>query len=510
LYKLSAQSISDDEANKIQAAKMYKVGDFSYNLEHPMLMKTLITFTLIAAEKWNATFAKQNKSLYISYEFITRFPNAFFGSLTTIVIYLLANLLFNKRIAIISAALWATGINAIAINRIAKEDTLLVFFMLLGFYFYTKAKWLGATESPYRVKLYIYSGISFGLMMASKYFPHYFGLNFLYHYTRPHEPNRNYRIEKETLSKLFIAMFIAFVIVNPSLFLPSNIHYILSYISGENVIHHGYEIMNRLYYNNFWKIENPTPPYFYLLFIFVKTPTILLILFLLGLFIIFKSKYHDGYYFIKFMFLFWIIPFSFIPSKWLRYTLQFMPFFYMSSAIAIDKFYEIVKSKYSPIYHKLNILLIVILISFLGWLAFSNAPYYLQFVNIIGGGEKNKAYFFPHDEIYDTGIREATAFISQIAPKNSMIACDAPNAVNFYLQLFKRSDITIIELSKPTTLKILQNNNENTIFVIDQIGRHYFSNHHCLLYIYDNYLLIKKININGINTTKIYKSPQTL
>ncbi len=504
LYKLDAQSLSDDEANKIQAAQMYRNGNFSYNLEHPMLMKSLITFTLIIAEKWNNLFANKNELLKISYEIITRFPNAFFGALTTIILFLLAKELFNKRIALITSALWATGINSIAINRIAKEDTLLVFFMLLGLYFYIKAKWLGPVESYQRLKLYIFSGISFGLMLASKYFPHYFGLNFLYHYTRPHEPNHNYRVGKNTITKLFIALFISFAIANPSIFLPNTIHYIFTYVSGIDVIHHGYEMMNHLYYNNFWKVENPTPPYFYLLFILVKIPPILIILFFIGVIIIFQNKYHDGYYLIKFMILFWIIPFSFITSKWLRYTLQFMPFFYLTCAISIDKIYEnISRSTYSTKIKNIAIILIITLFISLTYNCIINAPYYLQYVNIFGGGKAKKAYYFPHDEVYDTGIREAVSYISQNAPLNSIVACDAPNVVNFYLQLFKRTDINIAELSRPSTLQILQKK-DLAIYVLNQKGRLYFSNQDKLDYVNHNYILVKKIKINGITVTKIF------
>ena len=81
-----------------------------------------------------------------------------------------------------AAALWAFGLNAITYNRIGKEDTLLVFFMLFAFYFYLRGKQTSGHDQRRKRRAYALSGVSFGLMLASKYFPHYFGLNSLYHH----------------------------------------------------------------------------------------------------------------------------------------------------------------------------------------------------------------------------------------------------------------------------------------------------------------------------------------
>ena len=61
-----------------------------------------------------------------------RFPGTLFGALTAILIYLLAAELFGAEVGLIAAALWAFDPMAIGFNRIAKEDTFLFFFFLLG------------------------------------------------------------------------------------------------------------------------------------------------------------------------------------------------------------------------------------------------------------------------------------------------------------------------------------------------------------------------------------------
>ena len=69
-----------------------------------------------------------------------RLPNVIFGSLTAVVIFLLAQELFGVEIGLLSALLWSIGTIAIMVNRVAKEDTLLAFFTWLAYYFYLRAK----------------------------------------------------------------------------------------------------------------------------------------------------------------------------------------------------------------------------------------------------------------------------------------------------------------------------------------------------------------------------------
>jgi len=115
-------------------------------------------------------------------EIAVRLPNVVFGALTAVVLFLIAQELFGVEIGLLTAFLWSIGTLAIMDNRLAKEDTLLVFFMWLGYYFYHRAKKTAAADPRGAGKHYIASGPSFGLMLASKYFPHYFGLNFLHYY----------------------------------------------------------------------------------------------------------------------------------------------------------------------------------------------------------------------------------------------------------------------------------------------------------------------------------------
>ena len=52
---LSAEGLSEDELNKLQAVTDYREhGLTSANSEHPLLMKALLTGSVVFADKWNS------------------------------------------------------------------------------------------------------------------------------------------------------------------------------------------------------------------------------------------------------------------------------------------------------------------------------------------------------------------------------------------------------------------------------------------------------------------------
>ena len=138
-YRLDAAGFAEDEANKIFAGRAYEQGDFTANAEHLMVMKMLCYVSTHTASAWNKA-AGQSLDLRISEEAALRFPNAAFGALTVIPLFLLTTGLLGFRVGLITSILWALGLNAIWFNRTVKEDTLLVFFMFWGFYLYYRAK----------------------------------------------------------------------------------------------------------------------------------------------------------------------------------------------------------------------------------------------------------------------------------------------------------------------------------------------------------------------------------
>src|SRR5258706_9385874 len=135
LAGLGRIGFAEDEINKLDAVRAYDRGDFTANAEHPMLMKAMIDVSMQAARAWNSRTGQA-----ISDEAALRFPNVLFGALTAIPLFLLTAALFDRPTAFWAAAFWSFGVNAITYNRIGKEDTLMVFFMLFAFYLYIRSK----------------------------------------------------------------------------------------------------------------------------------------------------------------------------------------------------------------------------------------------------------------------------------------------------------------------------------------------------------------------------------
>jgi len=571
--QLDAVGVSEDEARKIAAVEAYRRGDFTPNAEHPMLMKSLILVSFLVAERWNRAIAASHPEWRLSEETALRLPNVLVGALTTVVLFLFARELFDPLVGWLTAILWATGINAIAINRVAKEDTLLVFFMWLAFFFFMKAKHEGPVETARRQWLYRLSGASFGLMLASKYFPHYMGLIFLYNYLRPHDRQTNAPLGRRAMMGFFLAFFLAFVVANPLLFHPETLRYLAVYLTETTVPHHGYEMMGELYYNNAWKLTNRTPLYFYALFLAVKVPPALLLAFAIGLmgiigraglskeaavmveaardrraqvggialgallvldigvgmfahfvpvvyrvaaftvtsfllalvFVVWGRK-DEGPFFLRFMLVFWFVPYTLFGAKWLRYTLSLMPFVYMTAAVGIALVIREGLRRIPMIWVRRGFT-VAAFVLFLGtpaWAAVQASPYYSLYVNRLGGGEAKRAYYFPHDEVYDAGLREAIAEIAARAPWGSRLGHDAPGVVRFYLRRFGREDLVGVELSSP---EFALAPNARPLYVIVQKGRRYFENQRWLDTLERRFRPILEVRVAGVVTTKVYEVP---
>ncbi|HYJ84919.1 MAG TPA: glycosyltransferase family 39 protein, partial [Pyrinomonadaceae bacterium] len=165
--KLSAEGLSEDELNKLQAVGDYRAnGLTAANSEHPLLMKALQTVSVSLADRWNS----QAGRAVVSPETALRLPGVLFGALTVVLIYLLAAELFGAEVGLIAAALWAFDPSAIGMNRIAKEDTFLLFFFLLANVFWLRGQRV-AESRPGRnpEKYYWATAAAFGAMLASKY-----------------------------------------------------------------------------------------------------------------------------------------------------------------------------------------------------------------------------------------------------------------------------------------------------------------------------------------------------
>lgn len=498
LNGISSTGFAEDEVNKLNAVRSYAQGDIRPNAEHPMLMKSLIFITVRVQQAWNARAASG-----ISDEAAVRFPNVLFGALTAVPLFLLTALLFDRWTGLLAAALWAFGINAVTYNRIAKEDTLLVFFMLFAFYFYARAKQLSWRDARGKRRNYIASAASFGLMMASKYFPHYFGLNMLYHHyyrLRKKEPGEP---SGKTPRSFYLIVGAVFLAANPAVLLPQTWHYLSAYSSEQLLTHTGYLMGDVLYKNNpsstpFWG----TPLYFYALFLLIKIPLPVLFAFVAGLVACVRGWRHPGQGFLLLMFLLWIIPYSVFGAKWLRYTLSLLPFVYMIAAVGIVALVRWLSSLFKGRETALRFagaLALLIFVAWPAWTAYANRPHFAAYTNALGGGRVG--YYFPHDEFYDDGLREAIEFVCRNAPPGATIVHETPGVVGYYLEKFGRTDLDSRALSaRDFNLAEIQ---KPTFFII-QRGRTYFENQEKMKAVRATFEKVFEVKVQDTAAAEVY------
>lgn len=504
LSGLGSVSFAEDEINKLQAVRAYDHGDFSANGEHPMIMKVAMDLSMRAARALNSA-----ANLAISEEAALRFPNVLVGALTAIPLFLLTASLFDRRTGMWAAAFWSFGVNAITYNRIGKEDTFMVFFLLFAFYFFIRAKQTDTREAKQVSKWQKLSAISFGLMLASKYFPHYFGLNMLFHHKthlRERAPNEPRFV---TPLSFFILIGVTFLIANPGLLLPSVWQHINAYSAEKLLQHTGYMMGDTIYRNRmssspFWGL----PIYFYVLFMAIKVPLSVLITFIIGLGVATKAFKKPGPRFIVFMFVLWVVPYSLIGAKWLRYTLSLMPFVYMGAAvgaIALERWLVALLGQLkffgSASARSATSLLVVLLIVVPAWTSYASAPHYALYSNIFG--ERYTAHFFSHDEFYDDGVSSAIQFICEHALPNSSIVSEVPGVVGYYTERFGRKDLQSHVLSDPNYTPPTA----APTYVILQKGRTYFENQQEMKQVKERFTLVYAGCIKGHTAAEVYASP---
>lgn len=495
--QLGAIGFAEDEVNKVDAVHAYEHGDITANGEHPMLMKALMFVSLKTAHLITA------RGHAVSDETAFRFPNAVFGALTVIPLFLLTAAFFDRWTGLLAAAFWSVGVNAITYNRIGKEDTLMVFFMLFAFYFYLRAKQSDTRNVAGTRRNYLRSGIAFGLMLASKYFPHYFGLNALYHHNfsvRKREPGE----PSGKVPRLFyIALLAAFLIANPPVLLPQVWNYLNAYMGEKLLVHSGYLFADQLYKNNvsrtpFWG----TPIYFYLVFMAIKIPLAVLASFIVGFAVSLKRWRHAGHAFALFMFLLWIVPYSFFGAKWLRYTLSLMPFVYMLAAVGAVELGRFASKRIGNS-RKARLTagaaLGLIFVALPAWNAYGSHPHYALYTNALGANKVG--YFFPHDEFYDDGLREAIQYVCEHAPHGALIGHETPAVTHYYLERFGRQDLNSKAISSPD---FQIENISGPAFIIVQRGRTYFENRDKLALVRGSFSKVHEVKVAGLVAAEVF------
>jgi hypothetical protein len=382
-----------------------------------------------------------------------------------------------------------------------------VFFMLFAFFFFARAKQLSTADKQGRARRYAASAVSFGLMIASKYFPHYLGLNMLFH----HQFHVRKVVAGEPAGKtpgwFFLTIIGVFLLANPAVLIPEVWQYLNAYMGERLLTHSGYLFAGELYKNNmssspFWG----TPIYFYLLFLAIKVPLIIGAAFVVGLVFAVRRPRHLGHAFLLFMFLFWIVPYSLIGGKWLRYTLSLMPLVYMLAAVGVVGLIQFTRRRFHASKRAsvvISAVAVAVFFALPAWTAFANGPHYALYTNALAPGKAG--YFFPHDEFYDDGLREAIRFVCEAAPNGATVAHETPAVAGYYLASFGRQDLKSQAISSPD---FDVRSVTGPVYVIVQRGRTYFENREELEYARANFQRIHEVKINGATAVEVFVNHQ--
>ncbi len=204
----------------------------------------------------------------------------------------------------------------------------------------------------------------------------------------------------------------------------------------------------------------------------------------------------------------WIVPFSLVGAKWLRYALSLMPLIYMVAAVGVVWLARLcgtlLKGRggsdgfpLAPTIAGAAAAIIFIVVP--AWHCYKAMPHYALYTNALGGA--SAGYYFPHDEFYDDGLREAISHIADRAPQGAIIAHETPGVVRYYLEKFGRTDLRSRVISDP---RFDARAPDGVAYFILQRGRTYFENRDELEAIRAAGRKEHEVFVRGVSAAEVY------
>ena len=497
VFFLSAEGFGDDEVHKWLAANKYLHGDFSGDdVEHPMLMKSLIALVLMIGGP-----------LGWAPETITRLPNAVIGGLSVLVIGLLGRRLFGGRAGLFAAALASVSTTLVGYQRVAKEDTPLGFFLLLLCWCLAEAKAAAddaAAGDPARVpeqrRWELWAALSLAGMLASKYFAWLALVAPLFVWWV--RADTAWRVPPKRWLQLIGIAFAAWVAVNWSPFLPSTWEYAKSYTTGQQTVHGSLFFMGRIYHNLVEYGWNGTPPSFYPVFTAVKLTPGTLLLALAGLAIALVQRRPAHKLLLSWMGI-WFAIHSLSGSKWGRFYTSVLPAFLLLAAHAAALLVARLQARadaagavpaaatgasgaasgvagaagatsprrLAPAAAAALALCALLAVGGEAFAAASHAPHYRLYISPLGGGDTKVDTYFPHCDYFDLAYREAVEWVATHAEPGAELTSEIDWPANLYAGFDGRKDLLITIMHPGHSCR-----SGRVCYALVQTGRLYFIN----------------------------------
>src|SRR5215468_6868706 len=441
LNHLDFNSLSEDESAKWAAVQEDRHGHLAgVNSEHPMMLKVLAWGSLAAGERWNR-LASLHGWPTMSPEGWLRLPNVLFGAATTAILFLFCRRLMGFVGSFAASFFWAVSPLAVALNRIAKEETPLTFFTLLACYFYCRAQQADSDESARR--WYDLSAIGFGLAFASQYILHLLGLNALA-WLVAGRMGLTRKPSRFSYSRFFLVIFLTFILVNPVVLFPSNFSAILHWLHHDRITHTGYDFGGALYLNFPARLLAGVPWTFYFWLLLVKTPFPILVAIIVGSIMLLRERWTLASCCFLALGVLQLAGLSVSGAKWVRYSLPVLPFLFLAGGYAVQEIWSRMREKkMSLAFAGLTAatLFALPLLELHAW-----SPYTSFYLNSIGGGQKNIARYFPQDEVSEFDTREVAQQVCSSADAGARLATARPMTMTYYVDNCGRTDMEVVPL----------------------------------------------------------------
>jgi hypothetical protein len=238
----------------------------------------------------------------------------------------------------------------------------------------------------------------------------------------------------------------------------------------------------------------------------VKMAVPVVLAFLIGLPLLFRKRLGDGRFLLLFWMLFWFMPFTVMGGKFTRYFTMALPLVLMTAAVGVHFVGQcaarlVVRLSGSEAlkgYARAVVALVVL--AFPAYAAASVMPHYRLYTNALGGGWERAGSYFPHDEFYDSSLREAVAEIAARAPNGVRVASETPGLVTHYAQLAGRNDLLSLSLSDTKAMTEIR---EGDLVIVAR-GRRYFSNDAVVRQLQEASKPVLKISLGGVHAVSVY------
>ncbi len=476
LHQLSAEGFGDDEVHKWLAAHRYLAGDFGGDdLEHPMLMKSLIALCIaLLPSSWAP-------------ETLTRIPNVLAGAASLWAVAQLGRRLFGRAAGLLAAAAGAVCATSIGYQRVAKEDTLVALFLTLLLWCVAEARAAAAGgREKARNRWELSGAAALGAMLASKYYFFFAPIPVLAWWSL--RDAAGWRIPPRRWAWLVGCAFAVWAVLNWTPFMPQAWPYLRDHLRGNHVETASMFFMGRIYENVPFRLSTGMPASFFFVLAAVKLTPPLLVAALSGIAIALIRR-RPAHRLMLVWVAFWYAVWLLSGGKYARYFLSVLPAFLLfasdaltSAGMAVARACSSRVSLLPPALRRaLSPALILalalpaaaaaLMIGSEARAALALAPHERLYLSPVAGDMHGPEWFFPHCDYFDAGLREAVAWVARRAEQGAEISSEAPLPVRLYADRAGRADLVTTRIRSGESCRA-----DRACYVIVQPGRRYRHN----------------------------------